>query len=84
MWQRHKTESVRLEARSARTSSKGRPFTADIHTAGRIALSNACCENREVETIPGAGRRDSPLKYGADAPITSLNVVTGPPAWRVK
>jgi len=47
--------------------------------AGRIAVSNAPCENREVETIPGAGRRNFPLKNGGGGPIQTLNVVTGPP-----
>jgi hypothetical protein len=32
-----------------------------------------------VATISGGGRRDFPLKNGAEAPITFLNVVTGPP-----
>ena len=47
-------------------------------------MSNADAKNREVETIPSAVRRDFPLKNRPEAPITSLNVVTGPPAWRVK
>jgi len=45
---------------------------------------NRRCQNREVETIPSAARRDFPLKNRTEPPITSLNVVTGPPAWRVK
>jgi hypothetical protein len=55
-----------------------------ISPRGRDGHVKRRCQNREVETIPSAVRRDFPLKNRTEAPITSLNVVTGPPAWRVK
>ena len=63
---------------------KGRHSTPNRPFDGQIALSNGRFENRDVLLRKAPEGAAIALKYGRPRPINPLNVVTGPPAWRVK
>src|ERR1700677_910770 len=63
---------------------KGRHSTPNRPFDGPITLSNARFENRDVLLRKAPAGVTMALKNGRPRPINPLNVVTGPPARRVK